>query len=215
MQKVFEVSTLSPAYVANGIVMTAELVLRVVPAGPVRTRDAQIELFCIHLLAGETKPDIANNRNASLWTTEIEGEVHGLVTLGGRAHDHAVESFSLGQLFNTADAVDAVERQCVGAFDFSELLGALGAQVHTEHFVAHRRQQSTTQLADEPEPDHTDSFSRSQIEASDTLERDTPESTESSFSEGHLVRNPDNEIFRDGDILRMARKPRAHAGHAV
>src|SRR5947207_2423965 len=159
MQKVFEVSTLSPAYVANGIVVTAELVLRVVPARPVRTRDAQIELFRVHLLAGETKPDIANDRNASLRTTEIEGEVHGLVTLGGRAHDHAVESFSLGQLFDAAAAIDFAESPCLGTLDFREFLGAFGTQIHAEHFVASRGQQSTTQLADEPEADHTHSFS--------------------------------------------------------
>src|ERR1051325_1831678 len=91
------------------VVLPIDLIVAIIAARPIRTRQPQFDLFLVHLVAFEVEPYIANHDDASSLAPEIKRQIHWLITLSRGTHNHTVQTFTMGQSHDLAHTLPSAQ----------------------------------------------------------------------------------------------------------
>jgi hypothetical protein len=159
VEDALHVPLLGPADVGDRVVEAALLVLAVVPAGPVRARDLEVELLPVHEVARQLDRDFAHDDDACAVAARLCRGEQGLGRARRRGDDRDVDADPPGRLPDLVRDARVRTERVIGA-GASRVLEASLVDVGGKGFGACSAQQAADHLADETATDHGDAGRR-------------------------------------------------------
>ena len=182
-QHLLEVAALGPAHVAERVVLALLLVARIVAAGPIRSRDQEVDLFLVDLVALDPDRHVADEHDAALAAAGLEGLVEQPRVAAGRGHDHSIGALAARALEDArgelalADGEAAVEAERLGPRD------AVWPHVDSDHHRAGRLQHLHRDLAEQAQSQDRDPIAQARLGAAHALQRDRSKRAEGGLLE--------------------------------
>ncbi len=215
VQERLHVALLGPAHVADRVVDAPALVVRVVAAGAVGARQAQVELLHVERLARHLHAHVAHHDHRGAVAGQAGGQLDRVGGPGGGAEQDRV-----GARLQVAARVERRPLVRLGSGGAGQP-DRVRVEVDGQDAAAGRERDPHRELADDPEPDDHDGRADGRVGAAEAVHRDRAERGERRVLGAHALGDPGAQQRRDDVDLRVVGAARARdrdtvaGGHAA
>ena len=206
------VSLEGPADVLVRVVDSLLLVVAIVAAGPVRTRDHEPKLLLVEDPPVEIQPDVPQDHDSPPPARDLGGDRHRGCILGGRRDDDRVDTAPVRPLCDCARERGRVAGHDVAAELARERRPPLD-RIQTEHLTSGGLQELHCQLPQEAEADDGNALPETGARETRGMERHGADGREGGLLGGDARRNSGDHVAGDEVVLGVGGIATAGTGH--
>ncbi len=201
VEEPFHVALLGPAHVTDRVVDAILLVRRVVPAGAVRARQPQLQLFFVVGVARHIHADHADRYDHGPVARQGGRDLHGIARAGRGGDQDRIGAAPQAEVFHALEEIRVgAQARVVGAIGPSQI-DLVRCYVDAEDPTASRFEQLDRQLTNEAEANDDARFANSDIRDAHPLERNGADGDERGVVQGDAVGHAHRQVRGDRDDL--------------